>query len=273
VLLQGENPLPTPFTSILCGVEGNPASTEAARQAIALAETGGDLQFTAVYTSFELGPDYHKDALESSLEEAARLAAEAGVSASYELREAKYAIDVLLPESRERDLLVIGTHGNSRTSGILFGSTASEAAHGAERPLLIAREAPGESPFPKDILVASDGTPGSWEPVRAAAKLAASFDAKLDVVYVEDGKHDLDEETLGAQLAEIAEATGREPELDKPDGHATKEIVETAKAKGSSLIVAGRRGARGLKSLGSVSERIVGGAACSVLLIPVSDGA
>jgi nucleotide-binding universal stress UspA family protein len=263
----------TPFNSILCGVEGNPASTEAARQAIALAESGGDLQFTAVYTSFELGPDYHKDALESSLEEAARLAAEAGVSASYELREAKYAIDVLLPESRERDLLVIGTHGNSRTSGILFGSTASEAAHGAERPLLIAREAPGGSSFPKDILVASDGSRGSWEPVRAAAKLAASFDANVDVVHVADGKHDLDGETLDAQLAEIAETTGREPELAKPDGNATKEIVEAARTKGSSLIVAGRRGVRGLKSLGSVSERIVGGADCSVLLIPVGDGA
>ena len=168
---------------------------------------------------------------------------------------------------------MLGTHGNSRTSGILFGSTASEAAHGAERPLLIAREAPGGSPFPKDILVASDGTQGSWEPVRAAAELAAAFDAKVDVVHVTDGKHDLDEETLDAQLAEVAEATGREPELVKPDGSATKEIVETAKARGTSLIVAGRRGLRGLKALGSVSERIVGGAACSVLLIPVADEA
>jgi nucleotide-binding universal stress UspA family protein len=272
-LSQGEKTLSTPFTSILCGVEGNPASTEAAKQAIALAESGGDLQFTAVYTSFELGPDYHRDALESSLEEAARLAAEAGVSASYELREAKYAIDVLLPESRERDLLVLGTHGNSHASGILFGSTASEAAHGAERPLLIAREAPGDSPFPKDILVASDGSHGSWEPVRAAAQLANSFDAKVDVVYVTDGKHDLDEETLDAQLAELAEATGREPELAKPDGHATKEIVKAAKERGSSLVVAGRRGLHGLKALGSVSERIVGGADCSVLLIPVGDDA
>ena len=263
----------TPFKSILCGVEGNPASTEAAKQAIALAKGGGDLQFTAVYTSFELGPDYHKDTLESSLEEAARLAAEAGVSASYELREAKYAIDVLLPESQERDLLVIGTHGNSRTSGILFGSTASEAAHGAERPLLIAREAPNGAAFPKNILVASDGSSGSWEPVRATAGLAAAFDANVDVVHVADGKHDVDEDILGAQLAEIAEATGREPDLAKPDGHATREIVDTAKSKGSSLIVTGRRGLRGIKSLGSVSERIVVGAECSVLLIPVGDTA
>jgi nucleotide-binding universal stress UspA family protein len=264
--------VPTPFTSILCGVEGNPASTEAARQAIALAGSGGDLQFTAVYTSFELGPDYHKDTLQNSLEEAAKLAGAAGVSASYELREGKYAIDVLLPESKEHDLLVIGTHGNSRTSGILFGSTASEAAHGAEQPLLIARESPGAEPFPKDILVASDGTQSSWEPVRAAVGIATSFDADVDVIYVTDGRHDLDEPTLEAQLAEIAEKTGREPALSRPDGNATKEIVATAKQKGSSLIVAGRRGLKGLKALGSVSERIVGSAECSVLLVPVGDG-
>jgi nucleotide-binding universal stress UspA family protein len=266
--------LATPFTSILCGVEGNPASTEAARQAIALARTGTDLQFTAVYTSFELGPDYHKDTLQSSLEEAARLAGEAGVSASYELREAKYAIDVLLPESKDHDLLVLGTHGNSHASGLLFGSTASEAAHGVERPLLIARETPGQEPFPGDILVASDGSHSSWEPVRAAAGLAASFGAHVDVVHVTDGKHDVDQPTLDAQLAEIAETTGREPELANPDGNATKEIVEAARQRSSSLIVAGRRGLKkGLKSLGSVSERVVGSAECSVLLIPVGDGA
>ena len=166
---------------------------------------------------------------------------------------------------------MLGTHGNSRTSGILFGSTASEAAHGVERPLLIAREAPGAEPFPGDILVASDGSHGSWEPVRAAAGLAASFDAKVDVVHVADGKHDLDQSMLDDQLAEIAETTGREPELAKPEGHATKEIVEAAKQKGSSLIVAGRRGLKGIKALGSVSERVVGSAECSVLLIPVVD--
>ena len=269
--LAGERTLSKPFKSILCGVEGNPASTEAAKQAIALAGIGGDLQFTAVYTSFELGPDYHKDTLESSLEEAARLAAEAGVSASYALREAKYAIDVLLPESKERDLLVLGTQGNSRAKGLLFGSTASEAAHGTERPLLIAREAPGPEPFPKRILVASDASSGSWSPVRAAARLAAAFGSKVDVVTVTDGKHEVDQSTLDAQLAELAEATGSKPELAEPDGSATKEIVEAAKQKGSSLIVSGRRGLRGLKSLGSVSERIVGSAECSVLLVPVGD--
>ena len=248
-------------------MEGNPASTEAARQAITLAGAGADLQFTAVYTSFELGPDYHKDTLQASLEEAAKLAGDAGVSASYEMREARYAIDVLLPESKEHDLLVIGSHGNTRTSGILFGSTATEAAHGAERPLLVARQPPGEEPFPKKILVASDGSDGSWEPVRAAAGLAGTFDATIELVHVADGKHG-EASVLDEQVAEVAEATGGEPRLSKVEGNPTKAIVETAEERGASLIVAGRRGLRGIKALGSVSERLVGGADCSVLLIP-----
>ena len=263
----------TPFKSILCGVEGNPASTEAAKQAIALAIGGeGEIHFTAVYTSFELGPDYHKDTLEGSLTEAAALAGEAGAAASTQLREARYAIDVLLPESEEHDLLVLGTHGRSRATGIVFGSTASEAAHGTEQPLLIAREAPGREPFPKDILLASDGSPGSWPAVRAAMELAAVFGSRLGVVHVEDGKHD-DESVLDAQLTKIEKATGAAPEVMRPDGSAPKEIVEAARARGSSLIVAGRRGLRGVKALGSVSERVVSGVDCSVLLVPAGENA
>ena len=239
-----------------------------------LAKSGGKLQFTAVYTKFKLGPDYHKDTLEESLEEAAFLASEAGISASYKLREAKYAKDVLLPESKDHDLLVLGTHGGSRAKGIVFGSTASEAAHGTERPLLIAREAPGGEPFPKEILLASDGSPGSWAPVRAAAEIASTFDAEVEMLHVDDGKSPEAAEAIEAQVAEIAEATGRTPKLTrKTDGHAKKEIVEAAKEKGASLIIAGRRGLRGLKSLGSVSERVVSGAECSVLLVPAGDEA
>ena len=61
--------------------------------------------------------------------------------------------------------------------------------------------------------------------------------------------------------------------MSRPDGHATKEIVEAARAKGASLIVAGRRGLRGIKALGSVSERVVSGAECSVLLVPAGEDA
>ena len=257
----------SPFKSILVGVEGNPASTEAARQAIALAGDSAGVHFTAVYTSFEPDPDHHKDALEESLEEAAKLAGEAGVPASYHLREARYAIDVLLPESKEHDLLALGTHGASRAHGIVFGSTASEAAHGTERPLLIARPAPNGG-FPREIVLASDGTEGSWAPARAAAEIAAGFDTPLELLHIDDGKHPDAGGVIAEQAAEIARATGSTPPVNRHEGHAKKEIVEAAKDRGASLIVAGRRGLKGIKSLGSVSERVVSSAHCSVLLVP-----
>jgi nucleotide-binding universal stress UspA family protein len=255
------------FKSILVGVEGNAASTEAARQAIALAGDSAGVHFTAVYTSFEPDPDHRKDVLEASLEEAAAMAGAAGVPASHHLREARYAIDVLLPESNDHDLLVLGTHGASRAHGLVFGSTASEAAHGTERPLLIARPS-SNGGFPRRIVLASDGGEGSWAPARKAAEIAAGCDAALELLHVDDGKQPEAAAVIEEQVAEIARAIGSVPPVSRHEGHATKEIVEAARERGASLIVAGRRGLKGIKSLGSVSERVVSGAHCSVLLVP-----
>jgi nucleotide-binding universal stress UspA family protein len=163
---------------------------------------------------------------------------------------------------------VIGTHGRSRVAGILLGSTASEAAHGTHRPLLIAREPPSSNGLPRKILFASDGSDGSWPPARIAGGLAAVGSSHLDLIHVEDGKHPGADAVLAEQAAEIAAATGEEPELIKPAGHATERIVETARDLDVSLIICGRRGLTGIKSLGSVSERVVHQAGCSVLLIP-----
>jgi nucleotide-binding universal stress UspA family protein len=190
------------------------------------------------------------------------------VPAETEMRDGRYAAKVLLAEGESHDLLVIGTHGRSRVAGILLGSTASEAAHGTHRPLLIARVPPSSNGLPRKILLASDGSEDSWPPVRIAGGLAAGGESHLDFIHVEDGKHPGAEEVLAEQTAEIAAAMGQEPELLKPAGHATEQIVETARARGSSLIVCGRRGLTGIKSLGSVSERVVHQAGCSVLLIP-----
>ncbi len=264
----GGNETPAAFTRIVCGVEGNPSSTEAARQAIALSGPGASLRFIAVHTSFELGPDYTKEKLQEALDEAKRLAEEAGVAAETEMRSGRYAAKVLLAEGENHDLLVIGTHGHSRVASILLGSTAREAAHGTEGPLLIAREPPSSNGLPRKILLASDGSEGSWPPARVAGGLAATANSSLDVIHVEDGKHPGAEEVLAAQAAEIAAATGEEPELLMAEGRATERIVEAARERQSSLIVCGRRGLTGIKSLGSVSERVVHQAGCSVLLIP-----
>lgn len=261
-----------PFPSILCGVEGDPASTEAVRQAIALAAPGAALHFIAVFTSVRRLPQHSKEDLQESLKEAARLAREAGISASTELQSGRHALDVLLPASEHHDLLVLGSHNRSRAFGIMLGSTAGKAAHETQRPLLVAREPPGPGKFPKNILIASDGSPGSWAPARAAARTAAAFNSRVEVVRAVDGSHPERHHVLEAQIAEIGEVTGEEPGLTEAAGHPTRGIIEAAKAKHSSLVVSGRRGLHGIRALGSVSERVVHRAPCSVLLIPAGEG-
>ena len=123
-----------PFKSILCGVEGNPASTIAARASIALQTPETSLRFVAVDASFELRPEYTKESLEAALAEAMKLAEEAGVTATSDMPAGKYASKVLLAEAQNHDLLVVGTHNQSRVSGIVLGSTASETVHETERP-------------------------------------------------------------------------------------------------------------------------------------------
>jgi nucleotide-binding universal stress UspA family protein len=255
----------TPFSSILCGVEGDRAGTVATQQAITLAP-GATLNFVAVSTTRRIRK-HSRDALRESLEQAARLALEEGISVTSNLANGAHAINVLLPESERHDLLVIGIQDRSRRAGIVLDSTASRAAHETRGPLLIAREPPGEE-FPKHILLALDGSAGSWAPAEAAAEIAAAFDSKLEVVHVSERADRHRQGALEAQISRIADMVGREPELTEVGGHASHTIVETAEAKRPSLLVCGRRGLHGLRALGSVSERLVHRAPCSVLLVP-----
>jgi nucleotide-binding universal stress UspA family protein len=56
-------------------------------------------------------------------------------------------------------------------------------------------------------------------------------------------------------------------------GHIAERICETARADQSSLIVIGRRGLKGVRALGSVSEQVVHRAPCSVLVVPAGSDA
>ncbi len=259
--------MPSPFASILCGVEGGSGSDQAVRQAIALAEPGAALRFLAVYTVFRFSK-YTEEELQQSLEEAAALAGEAGLQASIEVVRGRYAVDVLLAEGEQDDLLVLGSHDRSRATGIVIGSTASKAARETQSSMLIAREPQTPGKFPGAILVASDGSPGSWGAARAAAKIAVAFGVPLELVHVAEdvdpGRHSVIED----QISELGDRIGEAPGLSEPAGHPTQAIIEAARSKGSSLLVCGRRGLHGIKALGSVSERVVHRAPCSVMLIP-----
>jgi nucleotide-binding universal stress UspA family protein len=165
----------------------------------------------------------------------------------------------------EADLISVGSHGSSRTAGILFGSVATAMAHYAPCCVLIARDAGEGETFPRVILHAGDGSPDSLEAAHLAGRLAARHEATLVTLHVRTGSD------RGSGAAEesvsMIEAGGPEPVIELADGAPQRRIVEVAGRIGASLIVVGSRGLTGLKALGSVSERVAHRAPCSVLVV------
>jgi nucleotide-binding universal stress UspA family protein len=166
-----------------------------------------------------------------------------------------FAPHVLLDEIRRLDatLVAVGSYGHTRAQGIVVGSTATNLIHSAPCAVLVAR-AHG-APYPRRVTVGVDGSPASARAYAAAQQVAERFGADLTVVVAE-GDETLD---LGAVSSVVGD--GFHVISEKP--------VPTliAASADADLLVVGSRGLTGLRALGSVSERVAHGAACSVVVV------
>lgn len=262
---------PSPFEDILCAVDGSRGSKEALRQAIVLGAAGSTVHFVAVSNERTFGERAQVDLGEArareALDDAAYSARQAGVDSSARLLHGASTADRLLAEAAKHDLLAIGSHGGPRLGGLVTGATATQIANRTEGPLLVARASQGNE-FPGSILLATDGSPGSWAAARTATRLSQAHGSELRLVYVPDGMHPEHYREVLKQMTVIERATGSSPPVVEDLGHVTEQILEAADATRASLIVIGHRGVRGVRALGSVSERIVHRAPCSVLVVP-----
>lgn len=118
------------------------------------------------------------------------------------------------------------------------------------------------------ILLASDGSPGSWAAARAAIRLARLCGSELRLLYVPDGMHSEHYREVLKQLTMMERATGPQPVVVDDPGRVADRICETAEGTGASLIVLGHRGLERVEGLGSVSERVMQKTQTSVLLVP-----
>lgn len=261
-----------PFAVVLCAIDASRGSREAVKQAIVLTAPGAVLRFVAVSQARGTGlaevAELGSSRANAALEEAAHEAKEAGVSASVKLRTGSPTSDVLLGEAENHDLLVLGSHGVSRAGGIMLGSTATQAAHRTTVPLLVARPGPPGYSFPDRILLASDGSARSWPAARATVRLADAFSSTVEIAHVPRDTGAERRRILAAQAVEILEATGEEPLIAGACGHVAEVIVDAARDFRASMVVVGHRGLRGMRALGSVSERVVHRSPCSVLVVP-----
>ena len=261
---------PKVFNRVLVGVDGSEESREAARQAATLAE--GQLTLLAVYdiasalaggTGFGV-PVYYDEDIQRDAARAALRQAQQDVEAANATGKIVrgFVWDALIHEAEraEDTLIAVGSRGVGRMAGIVMGSVATELIHKAPCSVLVARKR--SDAFPHKIVVGIDGSPQSLAAYAVAKQLAEKFETELVPVRAHGGKQ------VERHLVDRLIGHHRE---DLPDEPVTALIAASADA---DLLVVGSRGLHGVKSLGSVSERVAHQARCSVLIVrePSSQG-
>jgi nucleotide-binding universal stress UspA family protein len=253
------------FSRILVGVDGSPESGEATRQAAILLEDKGELTLLSAYDTAPglVGgtgthvPDYlDEDVQRKAAEHALQGVVEQVQGHSSSTAKVVHGISwqELLGEAEcaQDTLIAIGSHGIGRARGIVVGSTATEVLHKAPCSVLVARKAGAQ--FPRRVVVGVDGSPESDAAYTAARHLAARFGAEVWPVVAHGGK--------GVDKRLVATIVDRHEDL--PDQPVPALVAAGADA---DLLVVGNRGLHGLKSLGSVSERVAHQAHSSVLIV------
>jgi nucleotide-binding universal stress UspA family protein len=195
-------------------------------------------------------------------------------------------------DAHAADLVVMGTHGHTGFKRAFLGSVAAHTLHRVTCPVLAVKQQPDEAAVPiTRILLAVDFSSHSSEAVEAAAGLAQRLGASVDVVhafvmprdfipYASDLGMEL-EEQIWASVTERLEGVREKLEhlkipvtLHALRGDPSSVIADLAKQIDCQLVVMGRRGLTGLSHvlLGSVAERTLRTAPCSVMTINAAEG-
>lgn len=253
------------FSRVLVGIDGSEESREAARQAAMLVD--GELTLLAAY---DVAPaivggtgthvpgyfdeDVQRDAATDALGRARDDVAMASLTGKIVRGR---AADALIAEvEREPDtLLVVGSHGLGRLAGFVIGSTATEVIRKAPCSVLVARRRSESDGFPNRIVVGVDGSSESVAANAVARRLSERFNVELRPIVAHGGK------TVDRELIDSIVYGGGEEVPDEPVA------ALLAAAADADLLIVGSRGLHGLKSLGSVSERVAHQAQSSVLVV------
>jgi nucleotide-binding universal stress UspA family protein len=250
---------PPIFERIVCGVDGTPESLVAVRQAARLQGPDGRLELRAVaplakaaragFAATHAALLLQQEA-QAAIDEASAVAPSAGAKVIN-----GDPVPALLREveAEAATLVAVGSHGRGRTAGMLLGTVAARMLRDAPCSVLIARAAQEPETWPQAVVVGIDGSVGSAAAFTVARLVAGRFGARLLTLAATGDPLD----TAAAQLI----AT----EVEERQGGAVDLLA--AASESADLVVVGSRGLRGLKALGSVSERVAHQARSSVLVV------
>ena len=257
------------FDRVVVGVDGTEYGFEALRQTLVLTPATTVVRaVTALDTSVAVHAGFDMSHISALLEKEAALAHETANEIIDERPNCTTAIvrgdakTVLRTASSKPGvtLLALGARSSSRFLGILAGETATSLLHEAACSVFFARPRWGTLWRPMHIVVGLDGSESSLAALVVADDLTSRLGASVKVVSATGGKL-LDEDGAWADRV-----TSWDP------GHPVVCLLD--RSLHADLVMVGSRGLHGLRSLGSVSERVAHRALCSVLVVrtPPSDG-
>jgi nucleotide-binding universal stress UspA family protein len=258
------------FQCIVCGVDGTDESREAVSQVARLAPAAARVILCSVWNtgaSVSVGwsppltrtASFPHDELKAAVD-ASRPMLPASLVVETTVVEGPPGPMILTEIGRQQaTLVVVGSHDHRRLSGILLGSVATQLLHDSPCSVLMARTPQAER-FPTTVMVAADGSTESARAIHVAADIAHRLGAELEAVVATGGQADVD---IAGVRAVLDTAAGPEvPLREDPEPP-----IEALTALAPDLLVIGSRGLQGLRSLGSVSERVAHEARCSVLVV------
>lgn len=186
---------------------------------------------------------------------------------------------VLVEQSRDSVMVVVGSRGLGALSRAVLGSVSSAVLHHATAPVVVVpepRDSDGSAPR---VLVGMDHSPAARTALAAAARQAQRRGATLVPVYVHEpievrsgGAHapqlSLLESSERHQLEAAAQDAGAaDVQAEVLVGNAVEQILAIARPQ--DLVVVGSRGRGGFAGLllGSTSTQLAQHAPCPVLVV------
>ena len=139
------------MATIVVGTDGSKGSEAALSEGFDLANRLGAkvlvVAVTAHVSDLVGGPVYkhklseHLDRARSALDAARTMAEQAGVEAEFEIFEGDAAEEItMVAESRDADLVVVGTRGHGGIAGSLLGSVSADVVRRSKRPVVVVHE-------------------------------------------------------------------------------------------------------------------------------------
>jgi nucleotide-binding universal stress UspA family protein len=187
---------------------------------------------------------------------------------------------VLVDESRDAALVVLGSRGLGGFTGLLVGSVSTQVATHAHAPVMVVRGAPRDDPHAPPapgqgpVVVGVDGSSRSASAVEFAMREAGARDQPVIAVHAWEAPRHTEQDARRIAEDATTGAAGRHPQVRVE--HRTVEAANRAKALldvgeevGASLVVVGSRGRDGFSGLllGSVSQAVIGHAQRTVAVV------